>query len=83
MKLLPFKNQAQAEARIAAYLKDKTARVLLHDSHIISGCRESDDVFLRIERDGYVEIKASYSTSGEPILVDMRDLLVNDEGGRA
>jgi len=83
VKLLPFHNQQQAEARIAAHLKDKSARVLMHDSHMISCCREADDVFLLIERWGYVEIKSRYSMNGEPLVVDLRDLLVTDEGGRA
>ena len=83
MKLLPFHNQQQAEARIAAHLKDKAARVLMHDSHMISRCREADDVFLLIESTGYVEIKARYSINDEPQVVDLRDLLVTDEGGQA
>jgi hypothetical protein len=81
---LPHEAEAEASRTILAHIDPKHIGPdsdAFDDAlaHMFSSCRSSADVYGIVEETGMLEVRAAYSITGEPIIVDLTDLVILEE----
>jgi protein tyrosine phosphatase (PTP) superfamily phosphohydrolase (DUF442 family) len=81
---LPHEAEAEASRTILAHIDSKhiDAQSDAFDdalAHMFSSCRSSADVYGIVEETGMIEVRAAYSITGQPMIVDLTDLVILEE----
>jgi hypothetical protein len=71
---LPHEAEAEASRTILAHIDPK--HIL---AHMFSSCCSSADVYGIVEETGMIEVRAGYSITGQPMIVDLTDLVILEE----
>ena len=84
MSYLPHEAEAEASRTILAHIDPKhiDAQSDAFDdaiAHMFASCRSLADVYGIVEETGMIEVRAAYSITGEPMIVDLTDLVILEE----
>lgn len=84
MSYLPHEAEAEASRTILAHIDPQhlDAQSDAFDdalAHMFASCRSSADVYGIVEETGMIEVRGAYSITGEPMIVDLTDLVILEE----